>query len=152
MGQVNFGLVGEETQMTLFVSAPPRYNLSEGTQDGMCDQRMILYGFLPGQGLVRQETRMVLGDTDMSNTELLAPEVVDMRFRYFDLLSGSWQSGWDGSYLGPPAAIEIIVTLLPPEESAVSRLNRQPTVYRMVISVPTASVPSYALTGSGGAP
>lgn len=153
MGQINFGLVGDESQMTLFSSFTPRYNLSgDGSQDGLTDQRMIRYGFVSGQGLLRQETRMILGETDQSNTELLAAEVVEMRLRYYDMLNKTWQTSWDGSYMGPPSAIEITVTLLPPEDSSNQAINRQPSVYRMVISVPTACVPLYAITGQGGAP
>jgi hypothetical protein len=151
--QVNFGLTGDETTLTLTTNATPRYSLIESqTQITYCDQRQVLYYFQPGLGLMRQEIRNVLGTQagDLeSPPEAVAPEVQDLRFRYFD--GSTWSSAWDqGAVFGPPLAIEITITLQPPLETMTGRYaNRAPMTQRLVVTVPTAVV--FPQPGTAGA-
>ncbi|HMP03276.1 MAG TPA: type II secretion system protein GspJ [Gemmatales bacterium] len=151
-GQYSFGLIGDGQQMTLFTSALPRLGSAQlETQLGMADQRRIVYGLVPGQGLVRQEVRNVASDDAFdpsASGEVLAPEVVALEFRYFDGLTGAWQTQWDGSVSGPPLAIEITLSLSPLEEFG-NEVSPMLSTYRLVVSVPTAAVPN---PNKGGAP
>lgn len=142
--QVNFGVQGDAMTVTLFTNATPRYSLLESqNQLGYCDLRRTVYSFQGGVGLVRQETRGVLGSNLAGDApaEVIAPEVQELRFRYFDGSAGSWVDQWDGTYLGPPMAIEVSIVLLPPLETMTGRYaNRAPTTHRLVVAVPTAAV------------
>lgn len=150
-GQFGFGLLGDSQQMTLFLSGAPRLHQAVmETQLGYCDQRRVLYALVPGQGLVRQEVRNVAGDDGSDPTvtaDVLAPEVVELQFRYFNGSTGAWEDQWDGSVAGPPLAVEIVLGLLPPDE--FDRTATAPVTYRLVVSIPTGAVPNAA---KGGAP
>lgn len=150
-GQFGFGLLGDSQQMTLFLTGPPRLHQAVmETQLGYCDQRRVLYALVPGQGLVRQEVRNVAGDDGSDPTvtaDVLAQEVVELQFRYFNGSTGAWEEQWDGSVAGPPLAVEITLGLLPPDE--FDRAAAAPVTYRLVVSIPTGAVPNAA---KGGAP
>lgn len=152
--QVNFGVQGDSTTLVLCVNATPRYSLMESqSQLTYSDQRRVTYLLQPGLGLLREETRGVLG-TNLGPgdtvSEVIAPEVAELQFRYFDPASGGWMTEWDGTYQGPPLAIEILLTLQPPLETMTNEFaNRPPTQHRLVISVPTAAIlPQPTATGS----
>jgi hypothetical protein len=118
---------------------------------GVCDQRRIVYALVPGQGLVRQEIRNVAGDEFNDNTataDVLAAEVVELQFRYFNATTGVWDDQWDGSISGPPLAVEITLGLTTPSEYEAAAAGA-PATYRLVVSVPTATVPNPL---KGGAP
>jgi len=151
-GQFAYGLVGDSQQITLFISSVPRLGQTMmETPLGVCDQRRIVYALVPGQGLVRQEIRNVAGDEFNDNTataDVLAAEVVELQFRYFNATTGVWDDQWDGSISGPPLAVEITLGLTTPSEYEAAAAGALAT-YRLVVSVPTATVPNPL---KGGAP
>lgn len=154
-GQDNTGLYGDEQSLYLFVSRLPRYG-AEQSQDqlGVSDMRRISYMLIPGQGLARQEIRNVRATGGLDGDEpavILAPEVMELSFRYFDGMSNSWVPTWDGSILGPPRAIEITMTMQPFNVNGEPVANRPPTTHRLVVAVPTGAVlPDPAAAQAGG--
>jgi peptidyl-tRNA hydrolase len=123
-----------------------------------------MLGLPPGQPLRglgrrvvdRAATRYAMNNGDSSfldlQTELIAPEVLLIQFRYFDGLQ--WLSAWDSQQLGGvPMAVEIILALQTSEESAQSEslltemsfdattAQLDPNhVYRLVVHLPAAEV------------
>lgn len=150
-GQFSYGMIGDSQQLTLFVSGVPRLGQTMiETQLGVCDQRRIVYAIVPGQGLVRQEIRNVAGDEFNDTTataDVLAAEVVELQFRYFNASTGAWDDQWDGSISGPPLAVEITLGLTTPSEYDTGAAA--PATYRLVVAVPAAAVPNPV---KGGAP
>lgn len=102
------------------------------------------------QGLMRRELdRAVtqwasesgqLADLDQQ-AQLVAAEVVNLEFRYFD--GTTWVLEWDSSSAGGlPLAVEISITLADPSaaqlaNASVSRNNAE-TTYRLVVTLPLA--------------
>jgi hypothetical protein len=98
---------------------------ADGSQSA--DLRSVTYYLASdGSGLCRQERYNVTQDGIWNSSEpdrtdetadLIAPEVRDCTFEYYD--GGTWQSSWDGSatdldgasVVGPPRAIKIILVL-----------------------------------------
>jgi prepilin-type N-terminal cleavage/methylation domain-containing protein len=131
---------------------------------GAADYAML--GLPPGQPLQglgrrvvdRAATRYALNNADFSfldqQTELFAPEVVFLQFRYFDGLQ--WVYEWDSEQLGGiPLAVEIVVVLQPrddslPENRASLRSTSSSSdtlwqfdpnhVYRLVVHLPAAEM------------
>ena len=110
-----------------------------------------------GSGLIRVELDravMLLAVTngaDMSSAgyeELIAPEVTDLQFRYFD--GKEWQTEWDSESLEKlPKAVEIHLivdpeaAILSPEERAIrstSNPGNAPSnvIYRQVVAIAAA--------------
>jgi hypothetical protein len=131
-------------------------------------------GLPPGQPLQglgrrivdRAATRFALENSDHSfldqQTELFAPEVALVQFRYFD--GQQWLTEWDTQQLqGVPLAVEIILVLQPPLEDPVLEPT-PPTnatmaqsdlwqfdpehVYRLVVNLPAAELIDSASTGA----
>jgi len=126
------GVVGTNTQVTVFVARVPTFLTSQGldadpTAQSAADLRRVSYYISSsGRGLCRQERPWVLADGVGNSTEpdrsteaddIIAPEVTSLSFEY---ASGtSWISEWDGtqpgldgtSTQGPPRAIRIMLTL-----------------------------------------
>jgi hypothetical protein len=155
-GHYNYGLAGDEYTLTLFVSTLPRFGREEyDIQTGVSDMAKITYWVEPETGLARQEVRN-LGSSgsspDQGWSDVLASEVTEVRFRYFDSSLGDWTTIWDGNSSGPPLAVEILLTVEPKSIGPLSR--REPTTYRMVVHVPTATIPesssSTTTTTTGG--
>lgn len=145
---------GTETTLTLYVAALPRYAGSQSdTPLGLSDVRRITYAVEAGKGLVRQEVRNpdTLGDvTSAEPAIVLAPEVMDLRFRYYDLETGAWTTTWDGSVNGPPSAVEITMTLQAFNINNEPIPGRPPITHRMVIAIPTgAPLPDPSLAQGG---
>jgi prepilin-type N-terminal cleavage/methylation domain-containing protein len=148
-GQFNFGVSGTDTQITLFVSAVPIYGRDVADQQTgqpvFSDLRVITYYLVPGQGLARQEVRNVAASDMMSSApapDLLAAEVVDLQFRYYDGVAQTWMTSWDGTTGGPPMAVEITLGIqAQPEAGTVFSSRKPPTYCRTVVTIPTASVP-----------
>jgi hypothetical protein len=102
-----------------------------------------------GSGLARLEgDRLALSMADKQSnvavtaaqTEILAPEVIALKFMYFD--GFRWRSDWDSKILGGlPKAIDVEMALAPlpltarPRAPAIAGL---PSVYRLVIALPLA--------------
>lgn len=145
---------GDEFQIVLFQSAVPRYGrLDAEIPTGLSDLRQVAYWLEPGVGLARQETRNVMESSFAMPDEppdILAAEVLDLRFAYYDASTAAWVATWDGS-TGPPLAVEINMTIQPPMESTGLTLRpRIPRSYRMVVAVPAATFPQGAAVGLGG--
>ncbi len=127
------------------------------------DLRSISYWLADG-GLARREMTNVNADDaptdqpDSSNASqyVIAPEVRDILFEYFDGVS--WQPNWDGGALGgndgntpvgPPAAIAITITLKSTRPGS-DTTDQQPTKYKHVVAIPASNAFTLAnQSGSG---
>jgi hypothetical protein len=92
-------------------------------------------------GLLRSESPRIvslLGNTlsvTGSRSEVLAPEVTAIQFRYFD--GATWSTQWDSVSLGGlPRCIEVTLQLAP---STLPNSSREPAFYRSVIALSTAA-------------
>jgi prepilin-type N-terminal cleavage/methylation domain-containing protein len=135
--QFNLGLQGDDSQLTIYGSRLPIYSsMDADTPNNInSDLRMISYN-VQSEGLVRQEIVNVLSDSDQNGIpEVLAPEVKEAHFRYFDPVAKAWQSSWDGTTNGPPAAVEVTLTIQMPDKPGMA--PQQPFVHRLVIAIPT---------------
>jgi hypothetical protein len=82
---------------------------------------------------------------------ILASEVVDLVFAYCDPSTLQWLPSWDGTTLGPPAAVRITMTIQPPAEtSGLGLANRPPTTYTRVVAIPGASIPQEIINQEAG--
>jgi prepilin-type N-terminal cleavage/methylation domain-containing protein len=139
--QFNLGLQGDESQMTLYASRLPTYSQADADTPNniFSDLRTITYS-ANGGGLVRQEVVNVLSPGDASSdssstTEILAQEITEIHFQYFDPIAKAWQAQWDGTVNGPPAAVEVTLTIQMPEKPGIPA---QPAFkHRLVIAIPT---------------
>jgi prepilin-type N-terminal cleavage/methylation domain-containing protein len=153
-GQFNLGIEGSENQIVLYTTALPRYNQATASvQSGAGDYRRIIYALAPGGGLTRQEFRAPVlngsSPSEQAPVEVLAPEVVDLHFRYFDPTSGQWLSSWDGTTGGPPFAVEIVIALRPfAEMQAKGSAPRPISSYRTVVAIASASIPQAVVDGT----
>ncbi len=159
------GVMGDSSNLTLFVSKPP----SEAwpAQDGsgsqlVSDLRRVDYWLAGGQGLCRQEQRVITSQDVLNQAAptgdpaqyLLAAEVRDVTFRYFD--GSSWQTSWDSTTMGAdgvtpigsPRAIEVRLGVLPPR--SISSDSKEPELkyYRHVVFIPTANGATQANNGT----
>jgi prepilin-type N-terminal cleavage/methylation domain-containing protein len=158
-GQFNLGIVGSENQMVLYTTALPRYTQATASAySGVGDYRRITYGLLPGGGLTRQEFHAPVlngaSPSEQAPLEVLAPEVFDLHFRYFDATSSQWLTSWDGTTGGPPFAVEIVISVrLMPESQSKGSASR-PSTYRTVVAIPAAGIPQAVVDGTstGGSP
>ena len=170
------GVVGGDKQVTLFVSRLPTaltdldvINVTDVSLPS--DLRRVTYYLATDGGLARQSKPWVTADgvwnatdPDRSNeaAEVIAPEVLDASFEYYD--GGTWLSQWDGSataidgtsLTGPPRAIRVTLVL---EFSA--RGGRQQKRVSQVIPLraavgnyqpaePAAATPAAATPTTGG--
>ncbi len=151
--QFNFGVKGDQTTLTLFSSQAPQYSKidAETPNNVFSDLRMITYTCQPSVGLIRSETINVLGSTGMADIEdVLASEVIEMYFRYFDPVNQSWTTEWDGTTNGAPSAIEVTLTVQMGDIPGVP--TRAPVNHRLVIAIPAFGSPIAPSTTSGGTP
>ncbi|HQR07786.1 MAG TPA: prepilin-type N-terminal cleavage/methylation domain-containing protein [Gemmatales bacterium] len=146
--QFNLGVQGDQNTLTIYGSQTPHYSRldAESPNSIFSDLRTITYFCDPTQGLMRQEMVNVLGGTngDTSQQEAIASEVKSMQFQYFDPTNQSWVPQWDGTNNGPPAAIEVTMTVQMPDIPGVP--TRQPINHRLVIAIPTFGSPIYPST------
>ena len=119
---------------------------------GSSDLRGVTYSFMAngsaiGTGLIRAEgERMAIEQVEsnrgaasqISQIQVLAPEVIAVNFRYFD--GHVWQTAWDSEINGRlPRAIEVSIQLRPPQQKrgifnvAVSRSME---TFRTVVLIP----------------
>lgn len=160
----SIGVKGEGTLLSVYVTQlsratiAPESTADDGTTSPVSDIRRITY-YLDGErGLVRQEARLVTADNPEdpaaseveSASAILAEEVTNLEFRYFD--GTSWVESWDGAALGedgktplgPPRAVEVTVSIRPPG-------NGDAKSYRHVIAFHAApGAPAAATTPSTG--
>ncbi|SFI48248.1 type II secretion system protein GspJ [Planctomicrobium piriforme] len=145
-----FGLVGTAELLHLSVSQPSR-DLSyatvggESTAEGRSsDLQVITYGLAtidsimlalmqkdldavrPEKGLGRRSRDLFALDSvdeTLSGVDLLAPEVTEMSFRYFD--GTSWADAWDSQSVGLlPRAVEVTYGVWNPPRRQVGRVDR----------------------------
>jgi prepilin-type N-terminal cleavage/methylation domain-containing protein len=122
------GVIGEEKKLVVYTSkVPEAFGHFPGIGLGRSDLRQVIYWFEPGVGLCRQERPWITADgvrdsiepnLDAVGIAVLAEEVVDLFFEYFDG-TGSSSGTWDGSApgpdgvtpLGPPRAVRVTLVL-----------------------------------------
>jgi hypothetical protein len=112
-----------------------------------------------GRGLMRLEMDRAVSAYGESNgsassgydgAKLLADEVTSIAFRYWD--GTAWVSDWNSDEMGGlPLAVEIVMTMAdanaaatsapPVQNFAASATTTTESTYRMVVSLPTASLP-----------
>lgn len=74
-----------------------------------------------------------------ANSEVLAEEVSDLRFRFFD--GTAWQDEWSGeSSRGLPSAVEVTLRLVDATAETNAQRGSGFETYRRVIAIPAASV------------
>lgn len=80
------------------------------------------------------------GGTSMGSTQLLAPEISSIQFRYFNGLN--WETEWDSvTNEGLPRAVEVTIVFDPPPATGrllASSVSASSTQYRRVIAIPTS--------------
>jgi prepilin-type N-terminal cleavage/methylation domain-containing protein len=146
--QFNLGVVGEADRLILFTGRVPREVLLKGERGS--DLRRITFWLVPGKGLAREEVTLVTGEAidlippDVDNPEryVFAPEVTSVSFQYWDP-QAQWLTSWDGSQpidlpVGPPAAIEISITL-GSSRTLEDGTEAAATVYTHVVTLPTGN-------------
>jgi prepilin-type N-terminal cleavage/methylation domain-containing protein len=169
---VPFGILGDSSTINLYSSHVPLeafQNAPNGdAPPTVGDVRRISYWLLGGGsdnggGLARQEVKL---STSQDSTDVLPPnvpndasyllaeEVIDLQFEYFD--GNAWQDSWDSTQLGadgvtpigPPRAVAITITL--------TRIGAGPDAptksYRHVVAIPSANgaTQQQTTTNSGG--
>lgn len=163
-GTSNTGLFGNATSLLMHVSKAGReqtaFSLAAAgnSQVRISDLATVAY-FVSGAGtgmlqqlvtspgLARLEgDRLALALADQqgnpatmaANTEILAPEVVAIKFTYFD--GFTWRYDWDSSLLGGlPKAIEVEMQLRPDSRQGVQGTSAStPGFYRLLIPIPLA--------------
>ena len=128
------GLVGNDKQITLFVSRVPTALVNPELAMAVAasaktlppDLRRVTYYLSSSGGLCRQEKPYVTADGVRNSTDpdrsqeaddLISDEVLDMTIEYFD--GSAWQTEWTGSDLtddqqsvkGPPRAIRMTLVI-----------------------------------------
>jgi hypothetical protein len=154
---LNGGVLGDALVLTVWVSRVPKVPAAMDSTNAdaqplnSSDLRRISY-WLTDSGLARQEIDRVTADDEDTALPpyvqdearyILAPEVVELSFRYFDGIS--WVDSWDGTLLGadektpvgPPRAVEITLAI----RRAGSDLNDTTAVkqFRHVIAINAAN-------------
>ena len=143
--QFNLGVVGESDRLILMTGRVPREVMLSGAR--VSDLRRITYWLVPGKGLAREEVKVVTGEEidvippDVENPLIIAP-VTSVSFQYWDPQS-QWLTTWDGSQpidlpVGPPAAIEISITL-GSSRVADDGTETKARVYTHVVTLPTGN-------------
>lgn len=163
------GIYGDQLTLQIDVSRLPRGGATTSTAaggialDAPGDVKTIGYYLapitdaadasgLPLMGLFRQsydKSAANYGGVTTEPPQLLASEVAAIEFRYFD--GTAWQISWDSSASGAlPTAVEVLITLNPPQSAAVSSSPTLtlPQVYRLTVAIPAAQVSGTATDAS----
>ncbi len=105
--------------------------------------KTVFYDFTVASGLARREIDFETPDINAPGPEgsdMLAPEVVECRFRYFD--GKSWSDTWESLDRGGlPVAIEATLTLLPLSEAIQLRQIRGGSTLEEALARSDFSVP-----------
>ncbi len=161
---------GDSTTLRLYVSRVPGVLTGAPADDQasiVSDQRVVEYWLATGDrpGLARQEIPIVTAapeevpwarGTGAEGDFVIAPEVTDLEFSYFD--GTDWLTTWNSAEpgtdgrtpKGPPLAIAIVLEMTMPGAAGT-----QPRVrtYRQVVSIPTANgLPAPTATDTGMGP
>ncbi len=165
--QFTFQVIGDASQLTLFVSRVPRNPKMQAGTDAppvASDLRRISY-WLAGSGgeplgLARQSITLVTAEDAQAMPQesedeaklVIAEEVKSLSFSYWD--GTAWQESWDGtatgsdgvSPIGPPLAIAITIGLVTPGSGGA---GSEPTLkqYRHVVAIRAANGATQATTG-----
>jgi prepilin-type N-terminal cleavage/methylation domain-containing protein len=153
-----FNLQGDSQRLILWVSRISA-DLSQWqtNQAVTSDLRRITYWVAGGSGsplgLARQEIKQATSDDALNSTPsaipdegsyVVAEEVQNVAFRYFD--GTAWQDSWDGTQAdasgastGPPQAVEITLSILPPNSGSSTGPSPGLKTYRHVVAIPTAN-------------
>ncbi len=154
-----FNLQGDSQRLILWVSRISA-DLSQWqtNQAVSSDLRRITYWVAGGSGsplgLARQEIKQATSDDALNSTPsdipdegsyVIAEEVQSVAFRYFD--GTAWQDSWDGTQadattgasIGPPQAVEITLSILPPASGSSTGVSPGLKTYRHVVAIPTAN-------------
>jgi prepilin-type N-terminal cleavage/methylation domain-containing protein len=153
-----FNLQGDSQRLVLWVSRISSDLSQWQTNQGVSsDVRRITYWLAGGSGsplgLARQEIKQATSDDALNSMTadipdegsfVIAEEVQSVAFRYFD--GTSWQDSWDGTQAdssgastGPPQAVEITVSILPPNSGSSTGASPGLKTYRHVVAIPTAN-------------
>ncbi|MDR1964097.1 MAG: type II secretion system protein GspJ [Planctomycetaceae bacterium] len=128
------------------------------TEPRAAELKTVFYDFQQANGLTRREIDFETSDINapgLEGSHLLAPEVVDCRFRYYN--GSVWSDSWESlERAGLPVAIEVTLRILPLAEaeqyrrnttlnenidSAILRLHlSQPVLSRIVAYLPTSPI------------
>lgn len=152
----SLGIRGTNTQMEMSIARPRRDLLpASGTMAGAIgssDLRGVTYSFsmtgsAMGSGLIRAEgERMAIEQVEangglasqVSQIQVLAPEVIGVSFRYFD--GSVWQVAWDSeTNRRLPRAVEISIKLQPPQQKrGIFNVgtSRSMETFRTVVLIP----------------
>lgn len=152
----NLGVYGTSSLLVLNVSKVPRELIkTDPTQQALvCDLRRISYWQITSRGLARQEViqatstdlATVPPDIDDAESYVIAPEVKDVSFQYWD--GTTWLDYWDGSELGgvtgdipigPPSAIAITLTFNRRGADNVELEESSLPKYRHVVNIPAGN-------------
>jgi hypothetical protein len=170
---------GDSTHLSVYVSRWPReiYQGMTGASDPsaqatVSDLRRITYWLSGGGdssgGLARQEIAQATSDDALNSSTspaddpklVIATEVRNVSFQYFDGQSQSWTDSWDGTStasdgttpVGPPAAIAISLDIAMPHTGANEGSGRADIkTFRHVVVLLTANG-SPANSGGGTTP
>jgi prepilin-type N-terminal cleavage/methylation domain-containing protein len=147
---LNNGVYGTSNMLILTVSKVPSRADPTG-QATDCDLRRVSY-WLDSGGLAYQELMQPTSsdlnslppDVPQGSYAILAPEVKDIRFEYFD--GAGWQDSWDGTTLGgptgeipigPPSAIRITLTFS--RKGADNTELPEQAPYQHVVAIPAGN-------------
>jgi len=175
----NVGVQGDSTHLSVYVSRWPReiYQGMTGASDPsaqatVSDLRRITYWLSGGGdssgGLARQEIAQATSDDALNSSTsppddsklVIASEVRNVSFQYFDGQSQSWTDSWDGTStgsdgttpVGPPAAIAISLDIAMPHTGANEGSGGADIkTFRHVVVLQTANGPP-ATSGGGTSP
>ncbi len=154
----NLGVLGEEKYLALYIHrSSVVQQASQPDQVTSGDLRRVVYWLAEGPngiaGLARQESVVATSEEattlfpfDAGDQErfVIAKDVVDVSFAYYDGLGWVDPSSWDGSVmvgaegnspLGPPMAIAITLSFRDPGASENAPTRR----YRHVVAIPAAN-------------
>ncbi|MDB5307515.1 MAG: hypothetical protein JWO38_1717 [Gemmataceae bacterium] len=154
------GVIGTDTQLTIFVSRLPHALADAGvllqptdaTVQTPSDQYRVTYWKGQNGQLCRQERPWVTADgirdtydPDLSNEagDTLAEEITDVQFKYFD--GSDWVDSWDGTTpgpdgvtpQGPPRAVKVTLTFSIPS----SRPGTPPITQTAIQVIPVRAAP-----------
>lgn len=156
------GVIGTDTVLTIFTTRLPGQVVDAENPDAPApsDIRRITYWLRDGGGMCRQEIPWVTGDDVYTNSDplitdgeddfVIAPEVTELSFEYYDVSATTdgegWTTSWTGSTpgpdgmtpLGPPTAIRVSFTLRLVDSDGHETFKS----YKHVIPILTASGPA----------
>ena len=150
------GVLGTTTQLTIYASRVPNILSTPGmlnqTSDAQQSSDLVRIDYWKGaNGLCRQERPWITADqtgnsfavdTSVEGTSLIAEEVSDVYFQYFD--GTSWLESWDttsGMSPTPPVAVSVTLTFSRPNPAGGEPITRKVSQTIAIRTAPGATVP-----------